>query len=70
LEQTVNICSSILKVDDKTVCVEFIKTGGDQFRFHEHFLEFKNNVLASMNDAVLAWERYDKQLKEYYKELT
>jgi len=41
----------ILKVSDQLVCVEFSKQAGDQFRFLEHFLDFKNNLLGNMNDA-------------------
>lgn len=51
--QEVKICCKILKVDDERVCVEFSKLAGDQFRFLEHFIEFKNNVLSSMNDSYI-----------------
>lgn len=52
--QNVNICVRLLKVDDKTVCVEFQKLSGDQIRFQEHFLDFKGGVLKDFNDAVIA----------------
>lgn len=51
--QEVQIKCKILKVDDSKVCVEFSKVSGDQFRFLEHFLEFKNNVLGNMNDTYI-----------------
>ena len=48
------MCVRILRVDDKTSCLEFVKLSGDQFRFHEHFLDFQNTTLHSMNDTILA----------------
>lgn len=51
--QQCKMCVRILKVDEQTVCVEFTKLGGDQIRFHEHFNDFKNQVLTAMNDAVV-----------------
>ena len=51
--QEVQMCCRILKVDDQKVCVEFSKVAGDQFRFHQHFLDFKNKVLSSLNDTNL-----------------
>jgi len=50
--QNVEIVVRILNVDDKTVCVEFTRKDGDMIRFHEHFNDFKNSVLACMNDSV------------------
>lgn len=52
--QLIKMCVRILKVDDATVCVEFTKLGGDQIRYHEHFNDFKNQVLTAMNDTVVA----------------
>jgi len=49
----VEMCVRILRVDDKKVCVEFMKLNGDQIRFHEHFAEFRDQVLKDMNDAIL-----------------
>lgn len=46
------ICVRILQVDDNTVCVEFMKIGGDKIRFNEHFQDFKNHVLNCMNDTI------------------
>lgn len=51
--QQIKMCVRILKVDDQNVCVEFTKLGGDQIRYHEHFNDFKNQVLQAMNDAVV-----------------
>ena len=48
----VDICVRILKVNEQQVCVEFLKLAGDQFRFLEHFLEFKNQSLAFLNDSI------------------
>lgn len=48
------ICVRILQANDNQVCVEFVKQSGDQFRFHEHFNEFKNSVLQSMNDTLIS----------------
>jgi hypothetical protein len=51
--QEVQMCCRILKVNEEKVCVEFSKVGGDQFRFHKHFLDFKDKILFSLNDATL-----------------
>ena len=53
-EQETEICIRILQVDDQRVCVEFNKVRGNQTRFHEHFNEFKKNVLNFSNDAIIA----------------
>lgn len=46
------MCVRILRVDDKTVCVEFQKLEGNQHRFLEHYKDFKNDILNFANDAV------------------
>lgn len=53
-EQETEICIRILQVDEQNVCVEFTKLKGNQTRFHEHFNEFKKNVLNFSNDAIVA----------------
>lgn len=52
IEQEVKMCMQILKVNDSTLCVEFMRLDGDKQRFNEHYQEFKNQVLKDMNDAI------------------
>lgn len=54
LTQKTDICVRILKVDEEKVCVEFIKTSGNNVLFHEHFNEITKNVLDFSNDTVAA----------------
>ena len=55
LMQTIEMQMQILKCNDSTLCVEFTKCGsGDKQRFIEHYREFKEEILANMNDTVLA----------------
>lgn len=53
LVTTIFICVRILAVDDQTVCVEFMRLGGDQISFNKVFKEFKDKELAHLNDAVV-----------------
>jgi hypothetical protein len=46
------ICVRIMSVNEKVVCVEFLKLKGDKTRFVEHYQEFKDKVLDYMNDCV------------------
>ena len=53
--QTIEMQMQLLKCNDNTLCVEFSRrNNGDKQRFIEHYREFKNEILAKMNDAVLA----------------
>lgn len=44
---------NILRVDDQTICVEFIRQNGDQLAFFDFFKETKQ-ALNIYNDATLA----------------
>jgi len=50
--QDVEMCVRILQVKDNLYCVEFSRRDGDMIRYHEHFNNFKNNVLKNINDAA------------------
>jgi len=52
--QTTKITTRILKVDDKTCCVEFTKSDGNNVLFHEHFNNISKSALNFANDAVVA----------------
>lgn len=52
--QTTTMVVRILKVDDKTSCVEFTKSDGNNVLFHEHFNSIKKEGLNFANDAVVA----------------
>ena len=43
--QKIDMCVRILNVDDKIVCVEFQRLGGDKQRFLEHYLEDRKSVV-------------------------
>lgn len=51
--QSVEQCMRILQVEDGKYAVEFQRISGDQIRFHEHYNEFKNQVLNFANDTNL-----------------
>jgi hypothetical protein len=52
--QTTTMVVRILKVDDKTNCVEFTKTDGNNVLFHEHFNNISKMSLNFANDSVAA----------------
>jgi hypothetical protein len=48
------IVTRILKVDDKTCCVEFTKSDGNNVLFHEHFNNISKMALNFANDTAAA----------------
>lgn len=45
LSQETEICVKLFKVDDQNTAIEFQNMGGSQYRFYEHFNNYKKNVL-------------------------
>jgi len=52
--QVTKMVTRILKVDDKTCCVEFTKSDGNNVLFHEHFNNISKMALNFANDTAAA----------------
>jgi hypothetical protein len=52
LSQETEICVKLFKVDDQNTAIEFQNMGGSQYRFYEHFNNYKKNVLNDFWDLL------------------
>jgi hypothetical protein len=52
MEHVIKMQMQILKADDKTLAVEFLRLDGDKTMFMEAYKDFRDNVLKNMNDSL------------------